>query len=136
MTITIFGNGRGLIHGDITNEITSKYGGVLKIGTDKISVVQKSTSVLPVLCNGYTGVVQAVFYGNDGREYELFDVTLDGGVIMPPSEDCENLVIYYKSLKALEVSIEQTEKKLAEMKTRKKETLTALNKNPLKYLIE
>lgn len=136
MTITIFENRKGLIHGDVTEKITSKYGGVLKIGEDRIIIAEKSSTSLPVLCEGQTGVVKAVFYGDDGREYQLFDVTLYAGVIVPPLIEYENLARDYKLVGVLTSRIEETTKALEELNAQKQEAVAALNKNPLKHLIE
>ena len=136
MTLTIFSNKKGLNRGNRPDRIISEHDGVLKIGDDRINVDARKVIDVPPLCEGHTGVVQAMFYGNDGREYELFDVTLKGGVIVPPSSEYENLALNYKLANSLAESIEEQEKRLQETRIRRQEIVTALNNNQLKYLIE
>ena len=136
MTIIIFDNTKGIIRGSDPRRIISRYGGVLQIGDDRIKVEATVKNELPNLCGGYTGEVNATFYCDTGCTHELFNVYLDGGVIVPPSKDYESLAQDYKLVSVLNSRIEEATKALEELNAQKQEAVVALNNNPLKHLIE
>lgn len=136
MTIIIFDNNKGIIRGKKPNKIISAYGGVLKIGSDQIKVESQTEVDVPLLCNGYTGEVDATFYCDTGCTHELLKVYLDSGVIVPPTAEYENLARDYKLVSVLNERIDETEQKLEELKAQKRSALVTLSNNPLKYLIE
>ena len=86
MKIQIFKNNKGLIHGPDPKRITSAIGGVLKIGSSKIEVKPDTDNIFPLLFNGGTGKYKATFTSDIGTVYELSDVTVKGGRILPPSQ--------------------------------------------------
>lgn len=136
MTITFFNGNRGLLRGKTVQSIVSPFGGVLKIGESTVTVRENVVTKLPILCDGKTGVFKSTFTKDDGTVYDLLDVTVEGGVIVPPSSEYENLALNYKLANSLAESIDEQEKRLQETRIRRQEIVTALNNNPLKYLIE
>jgi hypothetical protein len=58
---------------------------VLKIGTAKIEVLANIENIFPLLFNGGTGKYKATFTSEIGTVYELADVTVKGGRLLPPS---------------------------------------------------
>ena len=136
MTITFFENKTALLHGDSPEKIASKIGGTLKIGESQIHIAPKSSVDVPVLCGGQSGVVQAMFYSDNGTEYELFDVTLKNGVVVPPAGGYEKLARDYKLVMMFTEQIARATQELELMNAQKQEAVRALNGNPLKHLIE
>lgn len=136
MTITFFENKTALLHGDSPEKIASKIGGTLKIGASKIHIAPKTSIALPVLCDGQSGVVQATFYRDDGTTYELFDVTLKNGVVVPPSAEYEKLARDYKLVSVLTDQTNRATEELERVGAQKQEAIRTLNGNPLKHLIE
>ena len=86
MRIQTFNNNKGLIYGNDSKRIGCDIGGVLVIGATEIEISPGAEAVLPVLCNGSSGKIDAVFTASDGTVYNLDKVTLRGGRIVPPSE--------------------------------------------------
>lgn len=136
MTIIIFDNTRGIIYGSDPSKIVSRLGGVLQIGSDKIKIEPKAKIDVPNLCDGYTGEVDATFYCDTGCTHELLKVNLNGGVIVPPSAEYENLARNYKLISVLNSRIEEVTETLEQLNVQKQEAIRALNSNPLKHLIE
>lgn len=136
MTITFFENKIALLHGDSPEKIVSKIGGTLKIGESQIHIAPKTYVDVPVLCSGQSGVVQAMFYRDNGTEYELFDVTLKNGIVVPPADGYEKLARDYKLVTVLTEQIARAAEELEWMSAQKQEAVRALNGNPLKHLIE
>ena len=85
MKIQIFKNDKGLIYGPDPKRIISNIGGVLKIGSTKIEVKPDTDNIFPLLFNGGTGKYKATFTSDIGAVYELSDVTVKGGRVLPPS---------------------------------------------------
>ena len=81
MKITLFKNGKGLIHGDDPKRIGCDLEGVLKIGTTEVTV--SGTSIMPNLFHGVTGDYKATFTSGD-EVWELEKVAVRGGWIAPP----------------------------------------------------
>lgn len=136
MTIIIFDNTKGIIRGSDPRRIISRYGGVLQIGDDRIKVEATVKNELPILCDGYTGEVDATFYCDTGCTHELLKVRLEGGVIVPPTAEYENLARDYKLVSVLNARIDEATKALEKLYAQRQEAITALSKNPLKHLIE
>lgn len=86
MRIQTFKNNTGLIYGDDAKRINCDIGGVLAIGVVEIDIVPGVEAILPLLCNGSSGKIDAVFTARDGTVYKLDKVTLRGGRIVPPDE--------------------------------------------------
>lgn len=136
MTLIIFDNTMGIIRGSDSNKIISAYGGVLEIGSDRIKIPPKTEIDVPILCEGYTGEVDATFYCDTGCTHELLKVHLDSGVIVPPAIEYENLARDYKLVSVLNARIDEATKALEKLYAQRQEAITALSKNPLKHLIE
>ena len=132
----VYENKTALLHGDSPEKIASKIGGTLKIGESQIHIAPKSSVDVPVLCGGQSGVVQAMFYSDNGTEYELFDVTLKNGVVVPPAGGYEKLARDYKLVMMFTEQIARATQELELMNAQKQEAVRALNGNPLKHLIE
>lgn len=120
MTITIFDNNKGIIRGRDQHKIVSTFGGVLQIGDDRINIPPKTKIDLPILCNGYTGEVDAIFFCDTGCTHELLKVHLDNGMIVTPPIEYENLARDYKSVGALSRRIEEATKALEELNNQNK----------------
>lgn len=86
MKIQIFKNDKGLIHGSDPKRISCDIGGVLKIGTTKIEVKADTENIFPLLFNGGTGKYKATFTSDAGIVYEIAEVTVKGGRVLPPSQ--------------------------------------------------
>ena len=86
MTIQTFKNGKGLIYGADPKRIECDKGGVLKVGTTKVSIAPGTESIMPVLFNGCTGEYKATFTDENGAVYDLAKVTVRGGRIAPPPQ--------------------------------------------------
>lgn len=86
MKIQLFKNNKGIIFGPDPKRISCHIGGVIKIGTTKIEVKADTENIFPLLFNGGTGKYKATFTSDAGSVYELSEVTVKGGRILPPSE--------------------------------------------------
>ena len=86
MRIQIFKNNKGLIYGSEPKRISCDIGGVLKIGSTKIEVKANTENIFPLLFNGSTGKYKASFTSDAGCVYELAEVTVKGGRVLPPSQ--------------------------------------------------
>ena len=84
MRILIFKNNKGLIHGSDPKRIGCDIEGTLKIGSAEISISPEAEAIMPVLFNGCTGEYKATFTSSLGHIYELDNVTIQGGRIVPP----------------------------------------------------
>ena len=129
MTITLFNNFRGLVHGKFADIIAVPFGGTLKIGDSIVRIKARTKTELPLLCDGQTGEFEATFTDEYGKVYTLFNVNLVDGRIVPPSAELEELGRLYKKANAYNPIIEQYIQQ-------KQEAINALNKHPLKSLIE
>ena len=83
MTITLFKNKKGLLHGPDPKRIVCEADGVLRIGTTDIEV-SREKNILPMLFYGCTGIYPATFTTKGGEVYELEKVTVKGGWVQPP----------------------------------------------------
>lgn len=86
MKIQLFKNDKGIIFGSDPKRISCNIAGVIKIGTTKIEVKADTDNIFPLLFNGGTGRYKATFTSDAGSVYELSEVTVKGGRILPPSE--------------------------------------------------
>lgn len=86
MKIQLFKNNKGIIFGPDPKRISCNIGGVIKIGTTKIEVKADTENIFPLLFNGGTGRYKATFTSDAGSVYELSEVTVKGGRVLPPSE--------------------------------------------------
>lgn len=84
MQITVFKNGRGLIHGSDPKRIRADCPGILRIGKTEIEVEAQADLIMPMLFYGATGDYPASFTSQDGRRYQLEPVCVRGGWIQPP----------------------------------------------------
>ena len=101
MTITVFKNMKGLVHGKDPKRIGCSVDGVLKIGTTEISVSPSGESILPLLFHGATGDYEATFTDSEGRVYNLAPVAVRSGRIAPPPPtDVEIMELRYRADKA------------------------------------
>lgn len=86
MKIQLFKNDKGIIYGSDPKRISCDIGGVLKIGTAKIEVKADTENIFPLLFNGGTGKYKASFTSDAGSVYEIAEVTVKGGRVLPPSQ--------------------------------------------------
>ena len=84
MTVALFKNKKGLIHGDDSKRIGCDRDGVLKIGTTEINITPNEDAILPLLFNGISGDYKATFTDKDGQVYELEKVAVRAGRVAPP----------------------------------------------------
>lgn len=84
MRITTFKNNKGLIHGTDAKRIGCDIGGTLKIGSVSIEIFPEAETIMPVLFNGCSGEYKATFTSDLGNVYELNNVSIKGGRIVPP----------------------------------------------------
>lgn len=85
MKIQLFKNDKGIIYGSDPKRINCNITGVLKIGTAKIEVKADTENIFPLLFNGGTGKYKATFTSEAGSVYEIAEVTVKGGRVLPPS---------------------------------------------------
>lgn len=121
-------NNRGVIYGKNALRISCDVGGVLKINTSEIKISPGDESVMPILCNGCTGEFKATFTDENGTVYELENVTIQGGRIVPPPQ----IVADFMELRCRE---EALEKECAELKAQFEELSHRFDTNSLNFLI-
>lgn len=125
MKITLFNNGKGLIHGDDPKRISCDKEGVLKIGTAEVNV--SGTSIMPLLFHGVTGDYKATF--TSGNEvYELEKVAVRGGWIAPPPSITVELM-------ELRCRAEEAEAKLCLLEEKIQELANIFDTDSLNFLI-
>ena len=112
MKITLFKNGKGLIHGDDPKRIACDKDGVLKIGTAEVNV--SGTSIMPQLFHGVTGDYKATFTSGD-EVYELEKVAVRGGWIAPPPPTSVELMELRSRAEAAEAELELLRGKIREL---------------------
>ena len=112
MKITLFNNGKGLIHGDDPKRISCDKDGVLKIGTTEVNV--SGTSIMPQLFHGVTGDYKATFTSGD-EVYELEKVAVRGGWIAPPPPTSVELMELRCRAEFAEAKVELLEGKIREL---------------------
>lgn len=84
MRIQTFKNKKGLIYGTDAMRIGCDKSGTLKIGSAEMKISAESESIMPMLFNGSSGAYKATFTDSDGVVYELANVTVRGGRLVPP----------------------------------------------------
>ena len=129
MKISIFQNDKGLIYGSDPKRITSDISGVLKIGRTNIEVKAGEDNILPLLFNGSTGEYKAIFISEIGNTYELANVTVKGGRILPPSQTAVELM-------ELRCRTEALESKCAKMSEEICQLRNIFDTNSLNFLIK
>ena len=129
MILTLFNNNKGVVQYSASNQVTCVRRGVLKIGDSTVTIKAKTPTELPILCNGKTGEFEATFTDEHGKVYKLLNVYLVDGRIALPSAEFQEFVNLYKKANANN-SIE------GQYNQQKQEAINALNKHPLKSLIE
>ena len=92
MKIQTFTNAKGLIYGEDPKRVSCDKAGVLKIGSAEITVLSDRDAIVPILCNGCTGVYKATFTSEDGTVYALENVTIKSGRIAPPPKNAVDLM--------------------------------------------
>ena len=92
MKITVFKNGKGLIHGPDPKRIASDRAGILHVGKTEIEVTSDGNAVMPMLFYGATGEFAASFTEESGAQYDLGNVIVRGGWIRPPSPEAVELM--------------------------------------------
>jgi hypothetical protein len=109
--IQLFKNDKGIIFGSDPKRISCDIGGVLRIGSTKIEVKAATENIFPLLFNGSTGKYKATFTSEIGTVYELAEVTVKGGRVLPPSQTAIEFMelrcrMEYLEAKCLELSDE------------------------------
>lgn len=125
MKITLFKNGKGLIHGDDPKRIGCDIEGVLKIGTTEVNV--SGTSIMPQLFYGVTGDYKATFTSGD-KVWELEKVAVRGGWIAPPPPTTVELM-------ELRCRAEEAEAELEMLRGKIRELGEIFDTNSLNFLI-
>jgi hypothetical protein len=115
MKIQTFKNYKGLIYGANAKRINSDKSGTLKIGSTEISISAGAEAIMPVLFNGVSGVYKATFTDSVGTTYELANVTIKGGRIVPPSDEAVEFMELRCRLEALEALSEQIQIQIREL---------------------
>lgn len=115
MKIQIFKNGKGVIHGDNAMRITCHLAGTLYIGSFEIKVSPDAESVLPLLSNGGTGVYKASFTSEAGIPYELANVTVQRGRIVPPPQNTIEMIELRSRLDTMEDECEALRQRVQEL---------------------
>ena len=116
MKIQLFKNDKGIIHGLDPKRITCDIGGVLKIGSAKITVEPSVENIFPLLFNGATGKYRASFTSEIGTEYELAVVTVKGGRVLPPTETALEMAELRSTLEYLEDRCAKMEEDIENLK--------------------
>jgi hypothetical protein len=115
MRIQTFKNNKGLIYGDDAKRIVSDKSGTLKIGSSEISISADAESIMPVLFNGVSGKYKATFTDSVGHTYELANVTIRGGRIVPPSEEAVEFMELRCRTEALEEECERLREEIRKL---------------------
>ena len=126
MKITLFKNGKGLIHGDDPKRISCDKDGVLKIGNT--DVIVSGTSIMPLLFHGVTGDYKATFTSG-GEVWELEKVAVRSGWIAPPSQTTLELM-------ELRCRAEEAEAELELLRGKIRELAEIFDTNSLNFLIK
>lgn len=114
MKLCTFKNNKGLIYGTDSKRIGCDKSGTLKIGSTEINISSEREAVMPILFNGVSGVYKATFTASDGT-YELANVTVRGGRIVPPPENAVEFMELRCRLEALEALSEQIQIQIREL---------------------
>ena len=112
MRLQIFKNDKGIIYGTDPKRITCDIGGVLKIGSAKIEIEAGQENIFPLLFNGSTGKYKASFTSEAGCVYDIAEVTVKGGRVLPPSQVALEFMELRCRIEALEDTCDEQEKEL------------------------
>lgn len=115
MKITTFNNMKGLIHGSDPKRIGCDRAGVLKIGTTEVKISAESDSIMPIVCNGCTGIFGATFTDESGNVYELANVTLMAGRITPPPQSAVEFMELRCQIDVMKETLDRFEKRMTEL---------------------
>ena len=115
MKIQTFKNKKGLIYGADAKRIGCDKSGTLKIGSTEISISPEAESIMPELFNGSSGVYKATFTDSVGDTYELANVTIRGGRIVPPPENAVEFMELRCRAEALEELCEKMQEQIREL---------------------
>jgi hypothetical protein len=128
MRIQTFKNNKGLIYGADAKRIGCDKSGTLKIGSTEISISAEAEAIMPVLFNGVSGVYKATFTDSFGTTYELANVTIKGGRIVPPSDEAVEFM-------ELRCRTESLEKECERLREQIRELSNIFDTNSLNFLI-
>jgi hypothetical protein len=106
MTIQVFKNNKGLIHGTDPKRVGCGINGTLKIGSAEVNISAETEAVMPVLFNGSNGIYNATFISSLGHTYELEKVTIKAGRIVPPTQTSVEFMELRCRVEALEAECE------------------------------
>lgn len=129
MRIQTFNNRKGLIYGVDAKRIESVKPGTLKIGSHVIHISSDGEAIMPVLVNGSSGVYSATFYSLDGITYDLANVTIKEGRIVPPNENAVEFM-------ELRCRADQAEAERDALRARVNELEHIFDTNSLNFLIK
>lgn len=116
MKIQTFKNMKGLIYGADAKRIGCDKSGILKIGsTEMITISSDKESIMPELFNGSSGTYKATFTDSDGAVFELANVTIRGGRIVPPPENAVEFMELRCRAEALEALCEKMQEQIREL---------------------
>lgn len=115
MKITTFNNMKGLIHGSDPKRIGCDRGGVLKIGNTEIKIPAGAEAIMPIACNGCTGIFGATFTDESGNVYELANVTLMAGRITPPPQSAVEFMELRCQMDVMKETLDRFEKRMTEL---------------------
>lgn len=106
MTVQLFRNNKGLIHGSDSKRISCSLDGTLKIGTAEVKISANTEEVMPALFNGASGTYSATFTSSIGNVYVLENVAIKAGRIVPPSQISVELMELRCRYEAIETEFE------------------------------
>lgn len=128
MRIQTFNNNKGLIYGTDDKRIVCDKEGTLKIGITEIRITPEAESIMPILCNGCSGMYSATFTSALGNVYELEKVTVKGGRIVPPPATAVELM-------ELRSRADDLEAECASLRDQIRELSNIFDTNSLNFLI-
>lgn len=106
MTLHIFNDKTGVIHGADAKRIKSAHSGALSIGGKIVEILADEPAAVPVLCDG---VFPATFKKADGEEYSLGTYNVRGGNIIPRQDFTAEEIRLRHRVDALEESLAELE---------------------------
>ena len=115
MRIQTFKNNKGLIYGSDPKRICCDLNGTLRIGTAEILISAESETIMPVLFNGSSGTYSATFTSAIGNVYELENVSIKAGRIVPPSKTSVELMELRCRTEAMETEFEAMKEELRQL---------------------
>jgi len=115
MKITLFKNGKGLIHGSNAKRVSSDTGGTLKIGANEMDV-KPGENIMPLLSHGATADYNAMFTDCEGKAYNLGTVAVRSGRISPPSATAVEIMELRCKTEILEAENESLHNEIEELR--------------------